>query len=321
MDKKALNALRKAFGSDLQENVQMANFTTMNVGGPADALLIAHNATQLAGMVSRIWEMEVPLIVLGSGSNLLISDRGIRSVVVINHAHNIKIDVRSQPMTVWAESGALMINMGRQLALRALSGLEWAATIPGTVGGAVYGNAGAFGKETCRNLIKIDVLHRTEGRADWTCEQLQFSYRASRLKRESQEAIILSVLFAVENGDPQKIQTDIDNYRQKRLKTQPPGASMGSVFRNPPDEKAGRLIEAVGLKGKKIGGAVISSLHANFIINEGGASAQDVLDLLVLAHRSVKKKFKISLIPEIEVIGDWQSLPDFLQTNPFSKVV
>jgi UDP-N-acetylmuramate dehydrogenase len=141
MHKEVLETLRSAFGSDLQESVQMANFTTMNVGGPADALLIAHSADQLADMISRVWAMDVPLKVLGSGSNLLISDKGIRGVVIINHAHNIKINARSQPVTVWAESGALMINLGRQLALRGLSGMEWAATIPGTVGGAVYGNA------------------------------------------------------------------------------------------------------------------------------------------------------------------------------------
>ena len=139
----------------------MANFTTMNVGGPADALLIANSAEQLADMVSKFWEMDLPVKILGSGSNLLISDKGIRAVVVINHAHNIRINMNSNPMTVWAESGALMVNVGKKLALWGLTGMEWAATIPGTVGGAVYGNAGAFGGETCRSLISADMLHKT----------------------------------------------------------------------------------------------------------------------------------------------------------------
>ncbi len=321
MHKKTLESLRDLFGSDLQECVQMSNFTTMNVGGPADALLIAHSANQLAEMVSKVWQLDVPLLVLGSGSNLLVSDKGIRGVVIINHAHNIKINAHNQPVTVWAESGALMINLGRQLALRGLGGMEWAATIPGTVGGAVYGNAGAFGKETCHSLVKADVLHRRSGRADWTCEELQFTYRASRLKREGEDAVILSALFEVAGGDAGQIQTTVDSYRQRRLRNQPPGASMGSVFRNPPDDKAGRLIEAVGLKGKKIGGAIISPKHANFIINEGGAKAQDILDLLVLARQSVEKQFGIALIPEIEAIGDWGGLPDFLQNPPDSKAV
>ncbi len=321
MHKKTLEALRSAFGSDLQESVHMSNFTTMNVGGPADALLIAHSADQLADMVARVWQLETPMKVLGSGSNLLISDKGIRGVVIINHAHNVKINTRSQPVTVWAESGALMINLGRQLALRGLSGMEWAATIPGTVGGAVYGNAGAFGRETCRSLVKADVLHRSRGRADWTCDELQYSYRASLLKRDTEEAVILSALFEVAGGDALQIQADVDSYRQRRLRTQPPGASMGSVFRNPPDDKAGRLIEAAGLKGKRIGGALISPKHANFIINEGGAKAQDILDLLVLARQSVEKQFNVALIPEVEVIGDWDSIPEFLQNKPTAKAV
>ena len=313
MNNKILDELHNIFGSHLQENVQMANFTTMNVGGPADALLIAHSDNQLADIVSKLWAMNLPVKILGGGSNLLISDKGIREIVVINHAHNVKINTHTQPMTIWAESGALMVNVGKQLAARGLSGMEWAATIPGTVGGAVYGNAGAFGKETCRNLVKADVLHRTKGRSDWTCDQFQYTYRASRIKRDADEAVILSALFTVETGDPEQINKDIVEYRQRRLKTQPPGASMGSIFRNPPDDKAGRLIESVGLKGKKIGGAIISPKHANFIINEGDAKAQDILDLLVLARESVEKQHQVKLIPEIEVVGDWSELPEFLQ--------
>jgi UDP-N-acetylmuramate dehydrogenase len=320
LDKKTLADLHGQFGSRLQENVQMSNFSTMNVGGPADALLIANSADQLADYVAKLWQMDQPVMVLGGGSNLLISDKGIRGIVVINHAHNIKVNTRSKPMTVWAESGALMINVGKLLIMRGMSGMEWAATIPGTVGGAVYGNAGAFGKETCRHLIKADVLHRKSGRSDWTCDQLDYSYRASKLKRDAEDAIILSALFELESGDSQQIRADVDKYRKRRLKTQPPGASMGSTFRNPPDDKAGRLIEAAGLKGRKIGGAIISPKHANFIINEGGAKAQDVLDLLVMARQAVEEKFNIKLIPEIEVVGDWEDLPDFLRSHKSSNM-
>ncbi len=321
MRKELLEKLRAQFGSDLQEGVHMSNFTTMKVGGPADTLLIANSADQLADLVAALWQMDAPLTVLGSGSNLLVSDKGIRGVVVINHAHNIKVNTHTDPISVWAESGALMSNIGRKLALRGLAGMEWAATIPGTVGGAVYGNAGAFGKETCRSLIKADVLHKISGRADWTCDQLEYTYRASKFKRDMEDAIILSALFEVVSGDQQEIQSSVENYRQRRLRNQPPGPSMGSVFRNPPEDKAGRLIEAAGLKGTKIGGAIISPKHANFIINEGGAKAQDVLDLLVLARESVEKKFNITLIPEIEVVGDWESIPEFLRNQQASKAV
>jgi len=314
-------ALRETFGDRLQENVRMSNFATMNVGGPADALLIATSADELAAMVGKLWELDLPVKVLGSGSNLLVSDKGIRSVVVINHAHNIRVNLKSTPITVSAESGALMINLGKKLALWSLSGMEWAATIPGSVGGAVYGNAGAFGGETCRSLVSADVLHKADGRSEWSCERLAYTYRASGLKRDLVDAVILSALFRVEKGDPAQITSDIETFRQRRWKNQPPGASVGSVFRNPPEDKAGRLIEAAGLKGKKKGGAIISPQHANFIINEGGASAQDVLDLLAEAHNTVKAKFGVDLIPEIEVLGDWEDLPDFLNSNAATKAV
>ncbi len=321
IDEVMLAQLREVFGDRLQENVRMENYATMNVGGPADALLIATSADELADIVRKLWEMNLPAKVLGSGSNLLVSDKGIRAVVVINHAHTIRVNLKSDPITVKAESGALMVNVGKKLALWSLTGMEWAATIPGTVGGAVYGNAGAFGGETCRNLVSAEVLHKTEGRSDWLCERLEYTYRASGIKRGMLDAVILSALFNVERGNPQKIAAEIETFRQRRWKNQPPGASVGSVFRNPPDDKAGRLIEAAGLKGKKKGGAIISPRHANFIINEGGASAQDVLDLLVEARNAVKAKFDVDLIPEIEVLGDWGELPDFLKPNSASKVV
>jgi UDP-N-acetylmuramate dehydrogenase len=308
----SLSVLRSKFGAKLQENVRLSNFATMNVGGPADALLIAHSSDQLAEMVNQIWDLNLPVCVLGGGSNLLISDKGVRSVVIINHAHNIKINSNSLPFTVWAESGALMVNIGKKLVLRKLSGMEWAATIPGTVGGAVYGNAGAFGEETCKNLISAEIIHKEHGREIWECDRLEYTYRASNLKRENEKAVVLSALFKVEKGEVEQIQKKINVYRTRRSKIQPPGASVGSVFRNPKEDSAGRLIEAAGLKGKRIGGAVISTKHANFIINESGKSAQDILDLILLAKNSVFEKFGINLIPEIELIGDWENLPSSL---------
>jgi len=318
---KSLNILRETFGSKLQENVRLSNFTTMNVGGPADALMITHSADQLAKVVSSIWKMDLPVYVLGSGSNLLISDKGLRAVVIINHAHNIKVNTRTIPYTIWAESGALMVNLGKKLILRGLSGMEWAATIPGTVGGAVYGNAGAFGKDTSQNLISADILHKESGREIWECSRLECTYRASKIKRNGKQAVILSALFHVESGEVDQIKADIDDFRSKRARIQPPGASVGSVFRNPPGDSAGRLIEAANLKGKVIGDAIISPKHANFIINLGGASAQDVFKLLVLARNTVKKKFGIKLVPEIEILGEWDNLPEFSQSDNKSTVV
>ena len=321
IDEKQLNQLKEKFGKSLQENVLLANYTTMHVGGPADALLITNSADQLAEAISTIWELGLPIRLLGSGSNLIISDRGIRAVVVINRAHNVKVNIKSNPMTVWAESGALMVNIGKKLTLWELSGMEWASTIPGTVGGAVYGNAGAFGSETCRNLISADVLHHIEGRADWPCNKFEFTYRSSKIKLGMKDTVILAAKFSVEKGNREEIEAKIENFRQRRWRNQPPGASVGSVFRNPPNDKAGRLIEEAGLKGKQIGGAIFSPKHANFIINENNASAKDILDLLTLAHDEVLNKFGVDLIPEIEVIGEWENLPDFLAHNQDLKAV
>jgi len=293
----------------------LSDFTTMRVGGPADALLIAQDAEELADMVQEVWNQGLALHVLGGGSNLLISDSGLAGVTIINHAHNIKINTKTLPYTIWAESGALMVNLGRKLILRGLKGMEWAATIPGSVGGAVYGNAGAFGKDTCCNLIEADILHHELGRGIWNCERLDYSYRASKLKRNDESAVVLSAAFGVEKGCPDQIKEKIDGFRKRRSKIQPWGASVGSVFRNPEGNSAGRLIEKAGLKGKVIGGAIISPKHANFIINQNNASAQDIFDLILLARNTVMEQFGINLVPEIELLGEWQGLPEFLQNT------
>ena len=143
------------------------------------------------------------------------------------------------------------------------------------------------------------------GKQIWEKAQFGYSYRTSILKKEPQDIIILSATFTLEKGDPDMIKSQIEENRQKRLKTQPPGPSLGSIFRNPEGDKAGRLIEAVGLKGKKVGDAEISPIHANFIINTGNAQAQDVLDLILLTKQAVESSFGFHLIPEIQIVGDW----------------
>ena len=302
-----MKQLREQFGEQLQEDVLMHNYSTMCVGGPADALLFVHSADEMEKTVLKLWELETPFLVLGSGSNLLISDKGIREVVVVNRAHNIRINTQVNPSTVWAESGAILAQVARQTALRGLSGLEWASSVPGTIGGAVYGNAGAFKRETAQNIAGAEMLEIGRGKMQWKKEDFQYSYRSSILKRGLQKNIILTVTLEMEKGDPIKIKSEMEANRQKRLNTQPPGPSLGSIFRNPDCDKAGRLIEACGLKGKKIGDAEISPQHANFIINNGKAYAQDILDLILLIHQTVQSKFGISLLPEIQIVGEWDA--------------
>lgn len=302
-----MKLLREHFGERLQENVLMHNYSTMRVGGPADALLFAHSANEMEKTVCKLWELGMPLLVLGSGSNLLISDKGVREVVVVNRAHNIRINTQVNPPTVWSESGAILAQVARQTALRGLSGLEWASAIPGTIGGAVYGNAGAFKRETAQNFAQAEMLEHEGGKVLWKKEDFQYSYRSSILKRGLQKNIILTITLEMERGDPVKIKSEMEANRLKRSNTQPPGPSLGSIFRNPDCDKAGRLIEVCGLKGKKIGDAEISPLHANFIINSGKARAQDILNLILLIHQTVQTKFGIGLLPEVQIIGEWDA--------------
>lgn len=306
MHESMINHLHEIFGNRLQENVCMANYTTMGVGGEADALIIVNTTFDLENAVNGLWEANIPFIILGSGSNILVSDKGIREVVLINRAHNMKIITNASPLCGCAESGTNLAQFARQLGFRGLCGLEWASAIPGTVGGAVYGNAGAFGRDISCNLFSLEIVHPQKGKEIWSNEKMEFSYRSSILKRQYANAVILSSIFHFEKGDAQVIKNKMDEYKQKRAQTQPPGPSLGSIFRNPAEDKAGRLIEAVGLKGKKIGNAEISPMHANFIINTGGASAMNILELIITVQDEVDKKFDIRLIPEIQIIGEWE---------------
>lgn len=304
MDEKVL---LNQFEDRLQRDVPLSRFTTSRVGGPARFFISAESATQLAEDVRFLWEHDIPLLVLGSGANLLISDTGLDLVVVHNHAKLITVDLRVESPSITAESGAILTSVARKAAEHGLTGLEWASAVPGTVGGAVYGNAGAFGSNTQASLLLAKILHRTKGYLSLTSEDMGYAYRSSALKRQPGDAIILSASFAVQPGDPALIEWTMKQFSERRRSTQPTGPSTGSTFKNPPGDFAGRLIEAAGLKGTRIGGVSINEKHANFFINDGTAKAQDYYDLIQLARQTVFEQFGVSLETEIEVIGDWQT--------------
>lgn len=309
-----IRALRAAFPGLLQEQVSLAGYTTARAGGKAEALLTASSMGELEQIVLRLWDMRVPFHVLGYGSNVLVSDRGVRGVVVINRARAMRFDTKSGSPSAWAESGALIGTIARQAALRGLSGFEWAAAVPGTLGGALYGNAGAFGGDMAGSLLLAEILH-PNGKEEWPAERMQYQYRSSILKRERIPAVILSAQLKLEHGDPQQIQQTMEEFAAKRRSTQPPGASMGSIFKNPPGDYAGRLIEAAGLKGKRIGDAEISSVHANFFINHGQASAADIGSLIHAARETVAQKFGVALELEVELLGDWSTVQNIADTQ------
>jgi UDP-N-acetylmuramate dehydrogenase len=297
--------LKDLFGDRLSVNANMAPYTTTKVGGNADALMIVDNVLDLEKVIGTCWLMSLPVILLGSGSNILISEKGIRSAVVINRTHHSQINMEGESPTVWTETGVSLAQLARLAAEAGFSGLEWASPIPGTVGGAIYGNAGAHGGEISKSLILAEILHHDQGMVSLDADQMNFGYRSSLLKDLPGKMVILSGTFRLGKSSPKKIESKMQEIAEKRRCTQPVGPSFGSTFRNPPQDKAGRLIEAAGLKGKTIGGASISEKHANFIINASDATADDDWQLLELAYDSVKEKFGIGLIPEIELVGDW----------------
>lgn len=309
-----IQSLRDEFGERVHVNVSMKRYTAARIGGNADVMITVGSAEELAEVAQFLWKSDLPFIILGSGSNVLISDAGIRQVVVLNQAKKIVFNPQSLHPTVWVESGVNFGALARQAATHGLSGLEWAAGIPGTVGGAIYGNAGAHGSDMTSTLLVAKILHRKGTNADqsreivqeeWSVECFEYAYRSSSLKRRPGQAVILSAKLKLNQSTPEAVAARMDEYTALRRASQPGGASLGSIFKNPVGDYAGRLIEAADLKGKKIGKVEVSLRHANFFITQDSASASDYADLIMLVQRQVQKKFGVSLELEIELLGDW----------------
>lgn len=299
----AVDELRRLFGVAVQEQTLLAPYTSARIGGPADVLLIVKSAQELAAATQFIWEKNLPYVLLGGGANLLISDKGVRGIVVINKAREVRFETGVHPR-VWCEAGAVFSNLANRCASQGLSGLEWAATIPGTVGGAVYGNAGAFGGDMSAVLLQADLL-TDQGRCVYSAEEMGYGYRTSVLKKGDLKAVVLSALLSLETSTKEEVSAKIETFSKRRKNSQPTGASMGSMFKNPMGDYAGRLIEAAGLKGTRIGQAEISSVHANFFVNHGDARAADVRALIDLTRATVKQKLDVELELEIELAGEW----------------
>jgi UDP-N-acetylmuramate dehydrogenase len=298
-----IDLLRAEFGDALQENVILAPYTSARIGGPADVLITVKSVDELAGAMQFIWERDIPYYILGGGSNVLVSDKGIRGVVILDRAKEVRFENGDQPQ-VWCEAGVVFSNLANRCASKGFAGLEWAATVPGSVGGAVYGNAGAFGGEMSENLIWAELLTRN-GREKFSVKQMGYGYRTSVLKRGEINAIVLSVLLGLKNATREEVSVRIEQFSERRKSTQPPGASMGSMFKNPEGDHAGRLIEAAGLKGTRVGTAEISMVHGNFFINHGQTRAGDVRELIDLTRTTVREKLGVELELEVELAGDW----------------
>lgn len=306
-------SLRAAFGERLRENESLARYTSARLGGPADFLVMATSADMLAETMRTAWRVQVKTFLLGGGSNILVSDTGVRGLVVVNRARAVEFRERAGQPLVYVESGANLGRVARQCVQLGWGGLEWAVTVPGTLGGAVYGNAGAHGGEIAGNLLMAEILQPDGTERAFRQDELEFGYRTSALKKHSTgplngrapRPVVLAAELALRRGTPEALQAKTDEFVAHRQRTQPPGASAGSMFKNPPGDYAGRLIEAAGLKGYRLGQAEISTVHANFFMNLGEARAADVLALIHLAHATVKEKFGVELELEVELIGEW----------------
>jgi UDP-N-acetylmuramate dehydrogenase len=298
-----IHLLQARLGDKVKENVPLAPYTSARIGGPADIFITVDTVAELVRVINLLWKQEMAFTILGGGSNVLVSDKGVRGVVVMNRAKGVKFHAGDQP-SVTAESGVVFSNLARRCAAKGLSGIEWAATVPGTIGGAVYGNAGAFGGEMADNLITTELLTQ-QGRETYTIEQMGYTYRASVLKRGEINAVVLSAELSLKNSTQEDVTVKIQQFSAHRKATQPPGASMGSMFKNPAGDYAGRLIEVSGMKGTRIGNAEISPLHGNFFINHGNTRAADIRALIQLVHKTVKEKQGVDLELEIEFVGEW----------------
>jgi UDP-N-acetylmuramate dehydrogenase len=287
---------------DLRRAEPLARHTTFGIGGPADLFLTVRSSEALAAATTRAADLDVPLFILGSGSNILVADAGVRGLVIDNRARAEHVE----GTTVRIESGASFAAFARRMCRLGLDGLAWAVGIPGTLGGAVVYNAGAYGG------CLADVLRRVRlqfpgGRSEWVdAADLRLVYRGSRFTRgELRGRAVLECELELIPGDAAELLRRAATYDEKRLSAQPRGRSAGSTFKNPPEAPAWKLIDAVGMRGMRRGDAAISEKHANFFVNEGNATAADVRWLIDEARRRVFEQFGITLEPEVEFVGAW----------------
>jgi UDP-N-acetylmuramate dehydrogenase len=306
-----------AVGTEIQRRVgvktsrdePLARFTTMRVGGPADLFATVHNAFELRALVRFARSRSLPHLILGRGSDLVISDRGIRGLVIQDRAEGSRFDGERYT----ADAGVPMARAATEAQKAGLTGLEFGLAIPGTVGGAVWANAGAHDADIAGVLVAARVVDAQGSEVIVPSEELGLSYRDSRFKHppvDGPRELIIDATFALRPADPEVIKARLDDIRRWRQAHQPLGLpSAGSVFRNPSGDSAGRLIEAAGLKGFRIGGAVVSEKHANFIVNDQKGTATDVRRVGDHVRASVAATTGIELTYEIEFVGDWEGWP------------
>jgi UDP-N-acetylmuramate dehydrogenase len=283
----------------------LARYTSMKIGGPADYFIEAATSAALANLLPILGAHNIAFYLLGNGSNVLISDRGVRGAVIRLAGEFKKIDWREQGESVWVNVGAAfaVTQLAREAARKGYAGLEFAEGIPGSVGGALVMNAGAYGSEFEKIVDQVEAVTQAGEPVQFSRRAMTFTYRGSHLPPGT---VVTRVRMRLRKEEVTQVSSKLRELVGRRKSSQPSGfPNSGSMFRNPAGDFAGRLIEAAGLKGKRIGQSQISERHANFIVNLGGAKAQDVRRLMELAQSEVRKQFGVDLEAEVKFFGEW----------------
>lgn len=294
-----LDTLQRRFGDRFRLNESLASHVSFRIGGSADAFVSARTRDDVVDAALAAERDGIPWLILGRGSNVLIDDAGFRGLVIRNETNVVIVDRESG--IVQCDSGARLPTVGSQTAKSGLAGFEWAVGIPGSIGGAVVMNAGAHGGCLADILMSAEMLVGLN-REVWAPEAFDHSYRSSRLQAR-RDAIVLGATLKLSPGDAREPLAKIQEFREHRRATQPTDPGAGSIFRNPPGQSSGALIDRAGLKGTRRGGALISPKHGNFIVNIDRASSDDVLWLIDFVRETVFRVFDVELHPEMEIIG------------------
>jgi len=302
-----MRELSDTFGARVRFGEPLSRHTSFRIGGPADAWIEVETAAEIQLLQRTARAAGVPLSVLGIGTNVLVSDRGVRGIVLkLGRAlGEFRWQTEGETARVRAGAAAPFKKLVVDAAARSLTGLEFAEGIPGSIGGGLLMNAGAFGGEMSDVVEAVGVVHPDEGEIELPRRELRFGYRRFDLPRER---IVTWVDFVLRAGDPAAVRARMEEAKRKRDAHQPLGLpNAGSIFKNPPGTHAGRLIDSAGLKGRRVGGAMISERHANFIVNLGNATASDVKALMDEVSEVVWQSNQIRLVPEIKLVGDWEA--------------
>lgn len=306
-----LRSIVEASGGVVREQEAMSRHTTFGIGGPADVYARVHDLEALRRAVQVSADAGLPRFILGSGSNVLVGDSGIRGIVIENKANRVDdAEAADDTVQLHAEAGASFARLARSTAREGLRGLEWAAGIPGTLGGAVVYNAGAYGGCLADVLISIRSFEADGEDATFDAEALGLAYRSSEFTRgRLGDQVITDLYFALEPGDADAALGRIAELEGRRKRSAPRGRNAGSIFKNPPAEEAGGhpawwLIDQVGLRGERVGDAQISEKHTNYFLNMGDATAPDVVALIELTQRRVHEQFGVRLEREVTLVGE-----------------